>query len=183
MAAAPKPGNWGGSFLAVPKAGKNTEEAAKLAAWLTAPEQQAKLFAKRGSFPSAQAAYALPRGRRREARVLRRRARSAQIFAEAAEGVPVPDRRPEGPDHRAEPGRHRHAPGRPEGPLPAGGLGRRREGDRQRPGPVTGMQVHGTDGRRALPRGGAARPGARTRPPAPADERRRARRRRRYRWT
>ncbi|MFE7897503.1 extracellular solute-binding protein [Streptomyces sp. NPDC057424] len=60
VAAPPKAGNWGGSFLAVPKSGKNAEEAAKLAAWLTAPEQQAKLFSKRGSFPSAQAAYDLP---------------------------------------------------------------------------------------------------------------------------
>ncbi|MGW2379330.1 ABC transporter substrate-binding protein [Streptomyces sp. NPDC001658] len=60
VAAPPKAGNWGGSFLAVPKSGKNAEEAAKLAAWLTAPEQQAKLFAKRGSFPSAQTAYDLP---------------------------------------------------------------------------------------------------------------------------
>ncbi|MGW0823693.1 ABC transporter substrate-binding protein [Streptomyces sp. NPDC002845] len=57
VAAPPEAGNWGGSFLAVPKSGKNAEEAAKLAAWLTAPEQQAKLFAERGSFPSAQAAY------------------------------------------------------------------------------------------------------------------------------
>ncbi|MDG9720800.1 ABC transporter substrate-binding protein [Streptomyces sp. DH24] len=57
VAAAPKSGNWGGSFLAVPKSGKNTEEAAKLAAWLTAPEQQAKLFAKQGSFPSTPPAY------------------------------------------------------------------------------------------------------------------------------
>ncbi|MGW0606442.1 ABC transporter substrate-binding protein [Streptomyces sp. NPDC002644] len=57
VAKAPKAGNWGGSFLSVPKAGKNTEAAAKLAAWLTAPEQQAKLFAKRGSFPSAPSTY------------------------------------------------------------------------------------------------------------------------------
>ncbi|MER6158354.1 extracellular solute-binding protein [Streptomyces sp. NPDC001868] len=60
VAVPPKAANWGGSFLAVPKSGKNAEEAAKLAAWLTAPEQQAKLFAKRGSFPTAQAAYDLP---------------------------------------------------------------------------------------------------------------------------
>ncbi|MEU1037069.1 ABC transporter substrate-binding protein [Streptomyces sp. NPDC005551] len=60
VAKAPKGGNWGGSFLAVPKAGKNVKEASKLAAWLTAPKQQATLFAKRGSFPSAQTAYELP---------------------------------------------------------------------------------------------------------------------------
>ncbi|MGN9794202.1 ABC transporter substrate-binding protein [Streptomyces sp. OZ13] len=60
VAAAPRPSNWGGSFLVVPKTGDNTAEAAKLAAWLTAPEQQAKLFTERGSFPSAEAAYSLP---------------------------------------------------------------------------------------------------------------------------
>lgn len=45
-------GNWGGSFLTVPSAGKNVEEAKKLALWLTAPEQQAKAFAESGNFPS-----------------------------------------------------------------------------------------------------------------------------------
>ncbi|NJQ00199.1 ABC transporter substrate-binding protein [Streptomyces zingiberis] len=52
IAAPPVGANWGGSFLSVPKAGKHTEEAAKLAAWLTAPEQQAKVFAKAGLMPS-----------------------------------------------------------------------------------------------------------------------------------
>ncbi|MEW2554044.1 ABC transporter substrate-binding protein [Streptomyces zhihengii] len=60
VAAAPRPGNWGGSFLVVPKASAHPREAAKLAAWLTAPAQQARLFAERGSFPSAGAAYGLP---------------------------------------------------------------------------------------------------------------------------
>ncbi|MEU1281321.1 extracellular solute-binding protein [Streptomyces sp. NPDC005805] len=46
-------GNWGGSYLAVPKAAKNKEEAYKLIEWLTAPEQQAKLFQKQGNFPSS----------------------------------------------------------------------------------------------------------------------------------
>lgn len=45
-------GNWGGSFLTVPAQGKNTEEAQKLAAWLTAPEQQIKAFKLKGTFPS-----------------------------------------------------------------------------------------------------------------------------------
>ena len=45
-------GNWGGSFLTVPASGKNTEEARKLAAWLTAPEQQIKAFETAGTFPS-----------------------------------------------------------------------------------------------------------------------------------
>ncbi|MCT2584910.1 ABC transporter substrate-binding protein [Actinophytocola gossypii] len=45
-------GNWGGSFLAVPKQSQHPEEAAKLAAWLTAPEQQIKAFQHTGNFPS-----------------------------------------------------------------------------------------------------------------------------------
>ncbi|MDX3541482.1 extracellular solute-binding protein [Streptomyces europaeiscabiei] len=60
VATAPKSGNWGGSFLTVPKSGKNVEEAQKFVAWLTAPEQQAKLFKVQGSFPSAPAAYTSP---------------------------------------------------------------------------------------------------------------------------
>ncbi|MER6301000.1 ABC transporter substrate-binding protein [Kitasatospora sp. NPDC001539] len=52
IATAPAAGNWGGSFLAVPKAGKHQKEAAALAAWLTAPEQQAKVFTTVGNLPS-----------------------------------------------------------------------------------------------------------------------------------
>jgi cellobiose transport system substrate-binding protein len=45
-------GNWGGSYLAVPKQSKHAKEAAELAAWLTAPEQQVKAFKTTGNFPS-----------------------------------------------------------------------------------------------------------------------------------
>jgi cellobiose transport system substrate-binding protein len=45
-------GNWGGSYLAVPKQSKHPKEAAELAAWLTAPDQQIKAFEKTGNFPS-----------------------------------------------------------------------------------------------------------------------------------
>ena len=45
-------GNWGGSFLTVPAQGDNVDEAKEVAAWLTAPEQQAKAFAAVGAFPS-----------------------------------------------------------------------------------------------------------------------------------
>ncbi|MER5210423.1 extracellular solute-binding protein [Streptomyces sp. NPDC002838] len=88
VATSPKPGNWGGTFLAVPKSGKNTEEAAKLAAWLTAPEQQAKLFAKQGSFPSAPAAYSLPQvtGAKND---MTGDAPIGTIFAEAAKQIPA----------------------------------------------------------------------------------------------
>ncbi|MFD3539708.1 ABC transporter substrate-binding protein [Streptomyces sp. NPDC058662] len=88
VAQAPKPSNWGGSFLVVPKAGKNAEEAAKLAAWLTAPAQQAKLFEKRGSFPSASAAYGLPAVSGAQHAYFGG-APIGEIFARAAEGVPV----------------------------------------------------------------------------------------------
>ncbi|MEU8762054.1 ABC transporter substrate-binding protein [Streptomyces sp. NPDC048659] len=60
VAAAPRPGNWGGSFLVVPSAGRHRAEAARLAAWLTAPAQQALFFERRGGFPSSSAALALP---------------------------------------------------------------------------------------------------------------------------
>nr|BEK71131.1 extracellular solute-binding protein [Kitasatospora purpeofusca] len=53
IAPAPVAGNWGGSFLAVPKSGAHAEEAAKLAAWLTAPAQHAKVFAVNGNIPSS----------------------------------------------------------------------------------------------------------------------------------
>ncbi|MFI8521695.1 ABC transporter substrate-binding protein [Streptomyces sp. NPDC085481] len=52
IASPPVAGNWGGAFLAVPKSGKHTKEAAELAAWLTAPEQHAKVFAVNGNIPS-----------------------------------------------------------------------------------------------------------------------------------
>ncbi|GAA1476948.1 extracellular solute-binding protein [Nocardioides aestuarii] len=45
-------GNWGGSFLTVPSQGEHVEEAQEVAAWLTAPEQQVKAFAAKGTFPS-----------------------------------------------------------------------------------------------------------------------------------
>ncbi|MFF5024927.1 ABC transporter substrate-binding protein [Streptomyces collinus] len=57
VAAAPTAANWGGSFIGVPTAGKHQKEAIALAKWLTAPEQQAKVFAKQASFPSTPSAY------------------------------------------------------------------------------------------------------------------------------
>ncbi|MFI6892522.1 ABC transporter substrate-binding protein [Streptomyces sp. NPDC050256] len=51
--------NWGGSFLGVPKSGKNVDEAGKLVKWLTAPEQQAAVFKAIGVFPSNKGAYDL----------------------------------------------------------------------------------------------------------------------------
>ncbi|GAA2526181.1 MULTISPECIES: ABC transporter substrate-binding protein [Streptomyces] len=88
VAVAPKSGNWGGSFLGVPKSGKNVEEAQKLVAWLTAPEQQAKLFAVQGSVPSAPAAYELPEvvnGKNE----MTGDAPIGKIFSEAAQQIPA----------------------------------------------------------------------------------------------
>ncbi|MCX5195461.1 extracellular solute-binding protein [Streptomyces sp. NBC_00249] len=51
-------GNWGGSYLAVPRAAKHKKEAYELVKWLTAPEQQARLFEAQGSFPSSTGAIA-----------------------------------------------------------------------------------------------------------------------------
>ncbi|MFF5563544.1 ABC transporter substrate-binding protein [Streptomyces sp. NPDC012623] len=46
-------GNWGGSYLSVPRAAQHKKEAYELIKWLTAPEQQAKLFQDQGIFPSS----------------------------------------------------------------------------------------------------------------------------------
>jgi cellobiose transport system substrate-binding protein len=53
-------GNWGGSFLTLPKQGKHAAEAFALAKWLTSPEQQAKVFRKAGNFPSTVTLYQDP---------------------------------------------------------------------------------------------------------------------------
>jgi len=59
IAAGPgKTGNWGGSYLAIPRSSKHQKEAAELIKWLNAKEQQAKLFTKQGSFPSSTGAQA-----------------------------------------------------------------------------------------------------------------------------
>jgi cellobiose transport system substrate-binding protein len=46
-------GNWGGSWLTVPAQGKHQKDAYELAAFLTAPAQQVKVFKSVGNFPSA----------------------------------------------------------------------------------------------------------------------------------
>jgi cellobiose transport system substrate-binding protein len=53
-------GNWGGSYLTIPKQGKNVDKAVELAAWLTAPEQQAKVFTSAGLLPSTPKLYEDP---------------------------------------------------------------------------------------------------------------------------
>jgi cellobiose transport system substrate-binding protein len=53
-------GNWGGSFLTIPKSGKHVDEAYKLLEWLIQPEQQIEIFNKVGNLPSQPALYKDP---------------------------------------------------------------------------------------------------------------------------
>jgi cellobiose transport system substrate-binding protein len=54
-------GNWGGSYLGVPKASKHAKEAYDLVSWLTAPQQQVTMWLKGQHFPSSFAAAADPK--------------------------------------------------------------------------------------------------------------------------
>jgi cellobiose transport system substrate-binding protein len=49
-------GNWGGSYLGIPAVSQNKEAAGRLIAWMTAPEQQERIFREEGNFPSRTAA-------------------------------------------------------------------------------------------------------------------------------
>ncbi|MES9508621.1 MULTISPECIES: ABC transporter substrate-binding protein [unclassified Streptomyces] len=79
--------NWGGSFLAVPKSGKNVEEAGKLVKWLTAPEQQAAVFKAIGVFPSNKGAYDLPDVKNAKLPYFND-APIGQIYADEAKSIP-----------------------------------------------------------------------------------------------
>ncbi|GAA0727327.1 extracellular solute-binding protein [Dactylosporangium roseum] len=50
-------GNWGGSFLTVPKQSRHQKQAAELAMFLTAPEQASWIFRTQGHLPSQAALY------------------------------------------------------------------------------------------------------------------------------
>lgn len=79
-------GNWGGSYLSIPRAAKHKKEAYELIQWLTAPEQQAKLFTKQGNFPSSTGAIAKVAAAKdpyfSDAPI-------GQIFGDAAKAAPV----------------------------------------------------------------------------------------------
>ncbi|WP_377336912.1 ABC transporter substrate-binding protein [Plantactinospora siamensis] len=53
-------GNWGGSWLTIPKQGKHVDEAYKLLEWLVQPEQQIEIFKSVGNLPSQPALYTDP---------------------------------------------------------------------------------------------------------------------------
>jgi cellobiose transport system substrate-binding protein len=50
-------GNWGGSFLTLPKEGDHPREAYELIKWLTDPQQQLTVYKDRSNFPSAPDIY------------------------------------------------------------------------------------------------------------------------------
>ncbi|MFD3436587.1 ABC transporter substrate-binding protein [Streptomyces sp. NPDC058685] len=79
-------GNWGGSYLSIPRAAKHKKEAYDLIQWLTAPAQQAKLFTKQGNFPSSTGAIAQVAAAKdpyfSDAPI-------GQIFGDAAKAAPV----------------------------------------------------------------------------------------------
>ncbi|MFJ2270210.1 ABC transporter substrate-binding protein [Streptomyces sp. NPDC087849] len=79
--------NWGGSFVAVPKSGKNVDEATKLVKWLTAPEQQAAVFKAIGVFPSNKGAYNLPDVKNAKLPYFND-APIGQIYADEAKSIP-----------------------------------------------------------------------------------------------
>ncbi len=79
-------GNWGGSYLAVPEASDNKEEAAKLVAWLTDAERQTMLFDELGNFPSNEQSIGEVSDVTNE---YFSGAPIGQIFGEAAQAAPV----------------------------------------------------------------------------------------------
>lgn len=86
---APAPGatgNWGGSYLAIPKGAKHPKEAYELLTWLTAKEQQVKLFQQRGAFPSRTTAISQVAG---TTDPYFNNAPIGQIFSQSAQKMPV----------------------------------------------------------------------------------------------
>lgn len=87
VAKAPKGANWGGSFLGVVENSPVKEEAKKLVAWLTAPEQQAHIFEQQGSVPSSKEALDSPEVKKITSKYFSD-APIGQIFGEAAQEIP-----------------------------------------------------------------------------------------------
>ncbi|MFE6199362.1 ABC transporter substrate-binding protein [Streptomyces sp. NPDC057838] len=87
VAKAPKGANWGGSFLGVVEQSPVKEEAKKLVAWLTAPEQQAHIFKEIGNIPSSRQALDSPDVKGAESEYFSG-APIGQIFGAAAQEIP-----------------------------------------------------------------------------------------------
>ncbi|KPC70922.1 sugar-binding protein [Streptomyces sp. NRRL WC-3753] len=87
VAKAPKGANWGGSFLGVVEQSPVKEEAKKLVAWLTAPEQQAHIFKEIGNIPSSRTALDSPEVKNAKSEYFSG-APIGQIFGAAAQEIP-----------------------------------------------------------------------------------------------
>ncbi|KUN39845.1 sugar-binding protein [Streptomyces longwoodensis] len=87
VAKAPKGANWGGSFLGVVEQSPVKEEAKKLVAWLTAPEQQAHVFQEIGNIPSSRQALDSPEVKNATSAYFSG-APIGQIFGAAAQEIP-----------------------------------------------------------------------------------------------
>ncbi len=130
VAAAPRPANWGGSFLTVPKGGKHREEAVELAKWLADRTRAAgQAVREAGQLPQLAGGLRTARGQGSEAPVLRRRAHREHLLR-GRRGHPHHPARAEGPGDQDDDLRHRHPPGGAAGQEAPGGLGRRGEEDR-----------------------------------------------------
>ncbi|MGY3206112.1 ABC transporter substrate-binding protein [Streptomyces sp. TE5632] len=87
VAKAPKGANWGGSFLGVVEQSPVKEEAKKLVAWLTAPEQQAHIFEEIGNIPSSREALESDEVKNAESEYFSD-APIGRIFGAAAQEIP-----------------------------------------------------------------------------------------------
>lgn len=54
------PGNYGGSFLTVPKESRNPTKSFEIISWILSPENQAQSFTDAAIFPASPATYAMP---------------------------------------------------------------------------------------------------------------------------
>jgi cellobiose transport system substrate-binding protein len=79
-------GNWGGSYLGIPAVSEHKEAAGRLIAWLTAPEQQERVFREVANFPSRTEAVELVSD---ATDPYFSDAPIGQIFSDSAESAPV----------------------------------------------------------------------------------------------
>lgn len=81
-------GNWGGSYLAIPKETKHSEEVYEFAQWLVKPENQLQSFVESGLFPSAPSVYEMEKFKQNSDEYFGGQ-NTATTFAEAAKDIPA----------------------------------------------------------------------------------------------
>ncbi|WP_099159053.1 ABC transporter substrate-binding protein [Virgibacillus ndiopensis] len=80
-------GNWGGSYIAIPKETKHSEEAYEFAKWLVSPDSQLKSFtSEAGLFPSSPDVYEMEEFKNTKDEFFGGQS-TAQYFANAAEDI------------------------------------------------------------------------------------------------